>query len=355
MLLDYLQYRPSIAASPDIASTACAIGRTRGGAGLVLRDYATLRADGESISVGERCHFGERATVHIADGKIPTVVGDDVTVARYALVHACTLGRGVVVGEAATVMDGATVGDHALIAAGALVPPRKALAGGFVYAGNPASPLREIARDELEAIAAALRAGAHATLATAEALPPLDMSPFVADGAVRGSLHARAGRGPSLGRAFVAPNAVLAGDVRIGDDAGVYFGCALDAGGARIVVGEASNVQDNSILVTDAKRGDLVIGRRVTVGHNVRIGPARVDDDALVGMASVVGDGVVVERGGCIGAGAHVEPGTVVRAGWIWAGRPARAFRELKDAEREWFAHGVGVYVGYARAYRAAL
>lgn len=354
MRLRYLDHTPAIGIGADFATTARAIGRTRTGAGLVLRDYATLRADGEAIVVGDRCLFAERATVHIADGLLASTVGDDVTVGRFGLVHACTLGHGVVVGEAATVMDGASVGDHALVAAGALVPPRKSLPGGYVYAGNPATPLREISRDELETVAAAIRAGAHATLATAEALPPLDMTPFLPGEAAAGSLHARSGRGPSVGRAFVAPTAVLAGDVRVGDDAGVYFGCALDAGGARIIVGEASNVQDNSLLVTDTRRGDLVVGRRVTIGHNVRMGSGVVEDDALVGMASVVGDGVVVERGGCIGAGAHVEPGTVVRAGWIWAGRPARAFREMKDAEREWFARGVEVYVGYARAYRTA-
>ena len=70
-------------------------------------------------------------------------------------------------------------------------------------------------------------------------------------------------------------------------------------------------------------------------------------------MGSRVGDGVIVERGGCIGAGAWVEPGTVVPAGWIWAGRPARAFRELKPAERVEFARARDIYVGYSSDYRA--
>jgi carbonic anhydrase/acetyltransferase-like protein (isoleucine patch superfamily) len=67
-----------------------------------------------------------------------------------------------------------------------------------------------------------------------------------------------------------------------------------------------------------------------------------------------VGDRVVVERGGCIAAGAWVEPGTVVPAGWIWAGRPARAFRQLKPAEREEFARARDIYVTYSRDYRKA-
>jgi carbonic anhydrase/acetyltransferase-like protein (isoleucine patch superfamily) len=160
---------------------------------------------------------------------------------------------------------------------------------------------------------------------------------------------------PRVARAFVAPTSVVVGDVRVEDDAGIYFACAVAAGGARIVVGERSNVQDNSILATDAARGDIVIGRGVTIGHNVRMGAGRFGDGALVGMASRVGDGVVVEEGACIAAGAHVEPGTVVEAGWIWAGRPARAFRPLKDVERGMFAKGVDTYVGYAESFRAAL
>jgi len=70
-------------------------------------------------------------------------------------------------------------------------------------------------------------------------------------------------------------------------------------------------------------------------------------------MGSELADGVVVEAGGCVGARAWVEAGTVVKAGWIWAGRPARAFRRVKPEEREWFAQGVAVYVRYAEAYRA--
>ena len=113
-------------------------------------------------------------------------------------------------------------------------------------------------------------------------------------------------------------------------------------------------MQDNSILATDRARGDLVLGNGVTIGHNVEMGSGTIGDDALIGMGSRVGDGVVVERGGCIAAGAWVEPGVVVPAGWIWAGRPARPFRELKAAERAEFARARDIYVTYSRDYRAA-
>jgi len=351
MLLSYLEFTPALAQPFDLAPDAAVIGRTIAGAGLTLRQLATLRADGEWVRVGANVHFAERATVHIADGALAATIGNDVTVGRFGLVHACTLADGVVVADAAAVMDGAVVGEHALIAPGSLVPPRKQLAGGYLYEGNPATPVREIVRDDVAAAAKAIRAGQPSVLTTSNDLPPLDMVPFVPEGPFTGRLHSIHGRSPAIARAFVAHTAVVAGDVHLADDAGIYFACALDAGGARILIGTRSNVQDNTLLVTDAARGDLVIGDGVTIGHNVRMGSGEVADDALIGMASRVGDRVVVERGGCIAAGAWVEPDTVVKAGWIWAGRPARAFRELKPAERDWFAQGVEAYVDYGRTY----
>jgi carbonic anhydrase/acetyltransferase-like protein (isoleucine patch superfamily) len=113
-------------------------------------------------------------------------------------------------------------------------------------------------------------------------------------------------------------------------------------------------VQDNSLLVTDASRGPILVGADVTIGHNVRLGAATIGDHALIGMGSQVGDGVIVEDGGCIGARALVAPGTVVKAGWIWVGRPAFAFRAIKPHEREAFAEAAQIYVGYGAAYRGA-
>ncbi len=178
------------------------------------------------------------------------------------------------------------------------------------------------------------------------------MTPYVAADAGAGPLHALAGRAPQLDNALAAATSALVGDVRLGREASVFFGCAVVAGDARIEVGAQSNIQDNSLLVTDRARGDLVIGERVTFGHNVRMGSGVVEDDALVGMGAIVGDRVVVERGGVIAAGAWVEPGTVVRSGWIWAGRPAREFRALKPAERDGFDTIIEVYTRYATDYR---
>ena len=139
--------------------------------------------------------------MHIADQVLGAVVGDDVTVARYGLVHACTLGDGVVVGESSVVMDGASVGAHALIAADSVVPPRKNLPGGFVYAGHPAKPLREIGRDELAGPRTALRGGhAPAELASAQ-LPAWPTVVRALPQHSRWPLHALHGRVTAASRA----------------------------------------------------------------------------------------------------------------------------------------------------------
>lgn len=351
MILPYLDYRPAIAGRPELAAHAVVIGRTISGSDLILRDYATLRADGESIEVGNRAFFGERACVHIADGVYSTSIADDVTVGRYGLVHACKVAEGVVVAEAGIVMDAAEVGPYALIGPGALVPPRKKLAGGWVYEGNPAQPVREISREELHQLAASIRAGTPARALAAQSLPPPDNAPFMQSGASGDGLHPLGGTAPRIEDGYVAETALLIGDVRLEEDAGVYFACVLKAGGGRISIGARTNVQDSSILET--RGAELVIAADVTVGHNVRMGSGSVAEEALIGMGAIVGDGVVVERGACIGAGAWVEPGTVVKAGWIWAGRPARPFREVKPAERDDFAHGRKAYIGYGRAYKS--
>lgn len=352
-LLDYLQYKPDVGPGAHIAERGVVIGRSRVGAEPSFCDYATVRADGENIGIGANAWFGEHATVHIADQILGAVVGDDVTVGRYGLVHACTLGDGVVIGESSVVMDGASVGAYAVIAADSVVPPRKGLPGGFVYAGHPAKPLREIGRDEVARFAQALRSGrAPQELASAR-LPAWETVVQSLPQQPGGPLHALHGRAPRVARAYVAPTAIVAGDVDIAEDASVFFGCAVYAGDGRIVIGPRSNVQDNSILATDRRRGDLVLGSGVTIGHSVELGSGSIGDDALIGMGSRVGDRVVVERGACIGAGAWVEPGTVVPAGWIWAGRPARKFRPLKPEERAEFARARDIYVGYSSEYRS--
>jgi carbonic anhydrase/acetyltransferase-like protein (isoleucine patch superfamily) len=354
LILDYLHYKPAIGGDLHQDERGALIGRTTIGGRSALGDYATVRADGENIRVGANAWFGDHATVHIADQIRGAIIGNDVTVGRYGIAHACTLGDGVVIGESAAVMDDASVGAHAVIAGDSVVSPRKVLPGGFLYAGHPARPVREITASEAATFARDLRAGRPATELVSQRLPAWSALLQALPEDSGGSLRALHGHGPRVTDSYVAPTAIVAGNVEIHEDASVFFGCAVCAGDGRIVIGARTNVQDNCIHATDRDRGELVLGAGVTVGHNVQLGSGTIDDDALIGMGSRVGDHVIVEQGGCIGAGAWVEPGTRVRAGWIWAGRPARPFRELKPAERVEFARARDIYVVYSREYRRA-
>jgi carbonic anhydrase/acetyltransferase-like protein (isoleucine patch superfamily) len=234
------------------------------------------------------CYFGERATVHIADAMLSASIGNDVTVGRFALVHACTVEDRVVVGDAALVMDDAHVGAGSLITAGSLVPPRKRLAGGWIYSGYPVTPVREIGAAELAEAAAAIRHRAPSALVTLDELPPLDMEPYAAARELDKRPAADRPVSHRSAKCYVAPNALVAGAVDIADDASVYFGCAVVAGDGRISIGPRTNVQDNSLLVTDAARGPLILGADVTIGTQRPDGLGddrgpRVDRDGLAG------------------------------------------------------------------------
>lgn len=347
MKLRYRDFETRLGDGAVIADTAAVIGRMVAGARLTLRPYATLRADGEHIRIGDDVYFGEHATAHIVDARIGTTVGNGITVGRYGVVHGCMLSANVVVGEGSAVMDDASVGPDAVIAADSIVPPGKRLAGGWLYQGIPAQPVREISTAEAATIARSIRTGDPHGLVRAS-LTSAPLAEVASSRAERSPAPVR--RSPS---SYVAPTARIGGDVRLGEDAGIYFGCVVTAGDGHIAIGPRSNVQDNCFLVTSKAHGDLVLGVGVTVGHNVQMGSGTFGDDSLIGMMSRVADRVIVEAGGCIAAGAWVEPGTIVKAGWIWAGRPARPFREIRPAERAEFARARDVYIRYGAAYRS--
>ncbi|WP_280563760.1 MULTISPECIES: gamma carbonic anhydrase family protein [unclassified Chromohalobacter] len=113
-----------------------------------------IRGDMHRIRIGARCSIQDGSVLHITHASdynpegYPLTLGDDVTVGHKALLHGCTIGSRVLVGMGATVMDGVIVEDEVIIAAGALVTPGKHLESGYVYAGNPAKPLRALKEAE---------------------------------------------------------------------------------------------------------------------------------------------------------------------------------------------------------------
>ena len=163
------------------------------------------------------------------------------------------------------------------------------------------------------------------------------------------------GRAPRIDpEAFVAPTATVVGDVAIGAESSVWFGCTLRGDINSIRIGARTNLQDGTVVHVDRDRFSTEIGDDVTVGHAAVIHACTLESGSFVGIGAVVMDGAVVEGGAMVAAGALVTPGKRVPAGALWAGRPARKLRELTPEERANLTEIAGRYVRLARAYLAA-
>ncbi|MDW7991116.1 MAG: gamma carbonic anhydrase family protein [Anaerolineae bacterium] len=151
--------------------------------------------------------------------------------------------------------------------------------------------------------------------------------------------------------AFVAPGAIIIGDVTVEEEASIWFGCVLRAEEAPIHIGPRSNIQDLTIIHTDADR-PCRVGAGVTVGHRAVLHGATVEDGALIGIGAIVLNGAVIGKEALVGAGAVVPEGTVIPPRTLALGIPARVVRELREEELERLRHDAAYYVEKARAYR---
>lgn len=151
--------------------------------------------------------------------------------------------------------------------------------------------------------------------------------------------------------AFIAPTAVVVGDVRIAAGASVWYATVVRGDSASVEIGEDTNIQDGSVLHVD-RDTPLVVGRRVTVGHRVILHGAIVEDDVLIGMGSIVMNRARIGTGSLIGAGAVVTQGTVIPPGSLVLGSPARVLRPVGEAERAMIEHGASNYLRLAAEHR---
>lgn len=136
---------------------------------------------------------------------------------------------------------------------------------------------------------------------------------------------------PKIGKdTFLADNAVVVGDVTIGDECSIWFGAVLRGDVNTITLGNRVNVQDGSVLHTLYQKSTIEIGDDVSIGHNVTIHGAKINDMALIGMGSVVLDDAEIGEGAIIAAGSVVLKGTKVGPHELWAGSPAK-FKKMVD------------------------
>lgn len=154
---------------------------------------------------------------------------------------------------------------------------------------------------------------------------------------------------------YVAGSAEVIGDVTLGSQSSIWYGCVVRGDVHSIRIGEQTNIQDLSVVHVTGGKYPTAIGDRVTVGHRVLIHGATIHDDAFIGMGAILLDQVIVEPFGFVAAGALVTPGTTVKTGWMAIGSPARLVREIRDEEREMMVRTWKGYVTNAKLHRETL
>jgi len=158
--------------------------------------------------------------------------------------------------------------------------------------------------------------------------------------------------------AFIAPGAVVCGDVEIHENASVWYGCVLRGDSNKIIIGKNSNVQDGTVIhVDEPALGGLptLIGENALIGHKCMLHGATIEDGGFVGMGATMLDGSIVKTGAMLAAGAFLSPRKVVPGGEMWAGMPAKKFRDLRDGEDKMALMGAAHYIEEARIHMAAL
>ena len=159
---------------------------------------------------------------------------------------------------------------------------------------------------------------------------------------------------PEIGEnCFLADNAAIIGDVKMGRDCSIWFSTVLRGDVNAIRIGDKVNIQDGSVLHTLYQKSTIEIGNNVSIGHNVTIHGATVKEYALVGMGSTLLDHVVVGEGAIVAAGSLVLSNTIIEPGSIWAGVPAKFIKKVDPAQakelNEKIAHN---YLMYASWYK---
>jgi carbonic anhydrase/acetyltransferase-like protein (isoleucine patch superfamily) len=152
--------------------------------------------------------------------------------------------------------------------------------------------------------------------------------------------------------AFIAETAVVIGDVEIGEEASVWYGCVLRGDVNYIRIGDRSNIQDMTMIHVSRRDHPTVVEHEVTVGHSVTLHGCHVETGCLIGIGATVLDGARIGKNSLVAAGSLVTPNTVIPEGSFVLGAPAKVKRrltpeEIEDQTRFWKG-----YVELSRIYK---
>lgn len=156
---------------------------------------------------------------------------------------------------------------------------------------------------------------------------------------------------PHLGKnVYIAPGAIVRGDVTIGDGSSIWFHSVARAESSSIVIGNKTNIQDNCVLHVD-HGADLRIGNQVTIGHGAIIHGCTVKDHTLIGMGAIVMNHAVIGENCIVGAGTLITQNTVIPDNSLVLGNPGKIIRSVTDAEKDNIRQNADYYMEEAACY----
>tara|TARA_B100000676_G_C18012343_1_gene807471 strand:- start:511 stop:1074 length:564 start_codon:yes stop_codon:yes gene_type:complete len=132
---------------------------------------------------------------------------------------------------------------------------------------------------------------------------------------------------------FVAPNASLIGNINIGKDSSIWYGCILRGDNNYIQIGQRTNIQDGSIIHIDSKKYPAHIENDVTIGHGCIIHACTIRSRILIGMGSIILDGAEIRCNTILAAGSLVPPGMYLEPGHLYMGSPCKKIRPINEKD----------------------
>jgi len=165
---------------------------------------------------------------------------------------------------------------------------------------------------------------------------------------------------PSLGtNTWIAPSADVVGNITMGEECSIWFGCVVRGDVHYITIGDRTNIQDLSMIhVTHYKKADMsdgnptIIGSDVTIGHRVMMHGCTIEDACLIGMSATILDGAIIGKESIVGAGSLVTKNKVFPPRSLIMGSPAKVVRELNDDEVKELYASAARYVAFKNDYK---
>lgn len=151
---------------------------------------------------------------------------------------------------------------------------------------------------------------------------------------------------------FLADNAVVVGEVKMGDNCTVWFNAVVRGDVHSITIGNDTNIQDGAIVHCTYQKAKTIIGSNVSIAHNAIVHGCTIEDHVLIGMGAIVMDDAIIGSGSVIAAGAIVLPGTRVEQGSIFAGIPAKKIKNTGEEMKAVIERTARNYPMYAEWYK---